>query len=532
MRRLAILLCAALLLLTAAAAEDWDEEELVFPGRVENGVLILDEGVTALGWYTPRYTYDPETEEWTEEEDDPEKEALFDGTYNFSTDMYGDPVFYSVQWPASFKYLGGESFVFYHFRELTLPATLEIMGSYAVTGDIDVLRIEATLPWDEIGEIRWDHNGMDNVIGAYEVPEGHPVYRAVDGVLFSSDGKTLLAYPNGRKDTHYDVPKGVEAIAAQAFRSEYLQTVSLPIGLRSVGDYAFSGCTRLQSIALPLTVTELGHGVFDGCVSLELVSLPEGLQADKETNSWYVRYQDDSLYRGDNGDTIRGIAPASSSQNILAPGRLTGPEEKIGVYSNSKDTVKGQYLSSGSVYWMSSLVNGRVGLKDPFTFKDVGWADAENVEYLPSETLFSWADAKPGADMRVWFTQLPYPGEDRPAWTATAPEDDYWWRMYGPFVMFEQSGGTRFACPVQDADLTRETDGTDSVYAIVYNEDVFRDIPLLSGPGGEITEYLIGGTQIRVLEEDELGYSVTTGIVSGWAAKEYVKIIPEKGEGN
>ena len=528
MRRLVILLYAALLLLTAAAAaEDWDEEEWVFPGRVENGVLILDEGVVALGWYTGKYTYDQKANEWIEVED-PETEALFDDAYSFSTDMFDYLDFSTVQWPSTIKYLGGESFVFYHFRELTLPATLEIMGSYAVTGDIDVLRIETTLPWEEIGEIRWDHNGMDNVIGAYEVPEGNPVYKSVDGVLFSGDGKTLLAYPNGRKATHYDVPKGVEAIADQAFCSEYLQTVSLPIGLQSVGNYAFSDCSRLQSIALPLTVTELGQGVFNGCVSLELVSLPEGLKADKETNSWYVKYyQNDSVYRGDNGDTIRSIEPAFSSQNIFAPGRLTGSEETIGIYSSSKATEKGENRTNGSIYWMSTFINDRVLLLDPFTFQIIGWADLENVELLPSETLFFWAEARPRANMRIWSIHLPYSEEDQPVWAATIPKDDCWWRMYGPFVLFEEDD-TRFACPIQDADLTRVSDGTNSVYAIVYNEDVFRDIPLLSGSNGEMMETLIGGTQIKVLEEDSQGYSVTTGLASGWVAKEYVKIIPEE----
>ena len=133
-------------------------------------------------------------------------------------------------------------------------------------------------------------NGLEDCfVAAYDAPEDHPLYKTVDGVLFSKDGKTLLAYPNARTATHYDVPAGVERIGNGAFGNEYLKTISLPIGLKSVGDYAFSGCTRLQSIALPLTVKEIGKGIFNEGVSLELVSLPEGMEAELMSQVLKVR---------------------------------------------------------------------------------------------------------------------------------------------------------------------------------------------------------------------------------------------------
>lgn len=541
MRKITLLigLLLALTLLPSALAEDWEdwdeEEDREMPGYVDGDTLILPEGITALGYYGGEWVYDPETGEWDVIEH-PEEEAWFEGAYCFDRYFYEDPDFFAVQWPSTFRYLGGEAFVGYHFRELTLPGTLEKIYNYSVSGDIDVLRIEAQLPWEQVGEIRWDGNGMDNIIGAYEAPEGHPLYKTVDGVLFTKDGKTLLSYPTGRTATHYDVPKGVERIADQAFINEYLQTISLPIGLKEVGDYGFSGCTRLQSIALPLTVTKIGKDIFSDCVSLELVSLPEGMEAERyENDFWIAYYSDDRIFRGDNGDTTAGIAPSSSAQYIRAPGRLTESAEEICAYPTSTETNQGWPLANGDMYWIVKFNDGRVLLDDPFTYENVGWVGVEYVEFLPSETLFSWAEAKPRTNMRAWFTRLPVPGEERDAWVVTPPEDDYEWQQYGPFLVLEGDlyrDRVDFACPIQDAILTRVPDGTDSVYAIVCNEEWFRDIPLLSGPGGEITEALIGGTQIRVLAEDEAGYAVTTGFASGWVAKEYVKIIPEKQEGN
>ena len=194
-----------------------------------------------------------------------------------------------------------QAFYFFHFTFFTLPEQLEVLESNAfVYCHFDVFRIESTLPAQDIV-----YSFYDCTIDAYEVPEDHPLYQAIDGVLFSKDGKTLLAYPGGRMDEHYDVPAGVEHIWPYAFGTDYLKTISLPIGLKTIADAAFAGCGRLQSIAVPLTVTEIGKDAFWCCVSLELVSLPDGLTINKDINPRHAQYYtDDFIYRGDNGDTL------------------------------------------------------------------------------------------------------------------------------------------------------------------------------------------------------------------------------------
>ncbi len=96
-------------------------------------------------------------------------------------------------------------------------------------------------------------------MSAWDVEDGNPVYMSADGVLFSADGKKLLSYPNGSPREHYTVPAGTEEICALAFDDDMmdipLKTVSLPVGLKRIGEYAFSGCGRLISLAVPLTVS-------------------------------------------------------------------------------------------------------------------------------------------------------------------------------------------------------------------------------------------------------------------------------------
>ena len=304
MKRIFLLLLALVLLGPAALGEeeappydwraDWEEMGYDQYADVQDDTLIVFEGVTALG-EALEYRWDYELDTSVEIEPKFESGPCFDGC------ILDDHPPLQVSLPPTLRYLGMQAFYFFHFTSFTLPEQLEVLESNAfVYCHFDVLRIESTLPAQDIV-----YSFYDCTIDAYEVPVDHPLYQAIDGVLFSKDGKTLLAYPGGRTDEHYDVPAGVEHIIRNAFGTDYLKTISLPIGLKTIADAAFAGCGRLQSIAVPLTVTEIGKDAFWCCVSLELVSLPDGLTINKDINSRYVQYYtDDFLYRGDNGDTL------------------------------------------------------------------------------------------------------------------------------------------------------------------------------------------------------------------------------------
>ena len=104
---------------------------------------------------------------------------------------------------------------------------------------------------------------------AFRVSANAKNFRVVDGVLFTVDGKTLVAYPCNKAATEYVVPDGVETVGPRAFAyAQALTSVALPSSLATVGDQAFLGCESLQSIALPQSVATLGAGSFGGCALL------------------------------------------------------------------------------------------------------------------------------------------------------------------------------------------------------------------------------------------------------------------------
>ena len=53
--------------------------------------------------------------------------------------------------------------------------------------------------------------------------------------------------------------------------------VTIPEGVTSIWDYAFSGCSSLTSVTIPDSVTSIGYGAFKSCSSLTSVTIPKGV---------------------------------------------------------------------------------------------------------------------------------------------------------------------------------------------------------------------------------------------------------------
>lgn len=125
----------------------------------------------------------------------------------------------------------------------------------------------------------FSHDALTMCLGLTEidVEPGNPNFRAVDGVLFTMDGKTLIQYPRARTAATYAVPAGVENINSYAFYNSKLTDVTLPEGLKYIGTSAFGGCQGLTSIDLPDSVEEMGAYAFSNCSDLTQVNWPADL---------------------------------------------------------------------------------------------------------------------------------------------------------------------------------------------------------------------------------------------------------------
>ena len=65
----------------------------------------------------------------------------------------------------------------------------------------------------------------------------------------------------------------------QYINTTSLKSVTLPSSIRSIGEFAFCGCSSMESINIPDTVTTVGEGAFYGCQSLAEIHIPNGIKS-------------------------------------------------------------------------------------------------------------------------------------------------------------------------------------------------------------------------------------------------------------
>ena len=137
-----------------------------------------------------------------------------------------------------------------------------------------------------------------------------------EGVLYTSNYKTLLCYPAASPLTSYTIPNNCEIIDNYAFRnSAKLEEVVIGDHVTEIGDGAFYGCESLKKVTLGASVDCLGYTTFYECTALEEIVIPEGVKT-----IGYV------LENGECGSTFKGC---SSLRRVVLPASLTN------IYSHS-----------------------------------------------------------------------------------------------------------------------------------------------------------------------------------------------------
>ena len=102
-------------------------------------------------------------------------------------------------------------------------------------------------------------------------------FTSVDGVLYSKDKTTLLAYPN-KKAATYEIIDGVTTIGDYAFcYCTDVTAVTMPNTVTTLNKEAFSNCEALATLNFSTALQTIGEKAFYYCEALKEVKLPEGL---------------------------------------------------------------------------------------------------------------------------------------------------------------------------------------------------------------------------------------------------------------
>ncbi|MCM1036196.1 MAG: leucine-rich repeat protein [Bacteroides sp.] len=150
----------------------------------------------------------------------------------------------------------------------TVPEGTVSLGYGAFHGSTAITSI--SLP-ASLSEIKGYVFSGASALQSIEVAEGNTAFASADGVLFSADGSTLLAYPRAHARTSYTVPEGVAALESAAMYScANLAEVALPASLTTIKTQALAGCAALDRLTLPEGVDSIWSSAFTGSPLTEL----------------------------------------------------------------------------------------------------------------------------------------------------------------------------------------------------------------------------------------------------------------------
>ena len=121
--------------------------------------------------------------------------------------------------------------------------------------------------------------GNDNLT-QFTVAEGNPVYHSTDGCLIETASKTLT---RGCKASVIPDDGSVTSIGFGAFYgTTVLEEISVPYGIVSIGDRAFSCCTKLSHVDLPGSLEVIGEYAFEVDRALTEITIPDSVNRIKK----------------------------------------------------------------------------------------------------------------------------------------------------------------------------------------------------------------------------------------------------------
>lgn len=275
----------------------------------------------------------------------------------------------SVHLPANLTKINDGLFRGCKNLNIEIPEGIIRIGGNAFTGcPMDIVHIPATVSWivsSAFGDGQQDMRnpkapniGMPN-LEAFSIDKGNKSYCVIDGVLFSADKKTLIRYPQAKKDESYTVPASVKAITFHAFacatylkhlelttvkeveRDAFcfcgelesivfpdgiknmssrfvkccsLKKIVLPDNLKELQDNMFFGCTTLKNVVLPATLKKIGRGAFAACKELTELEIPSSVKS-VGYNAFYLCEALQSLYVN-SADTKVEFCDFSRTRNL------------------------------------------------------------------------------------------------------------------------------------------------------------------------------------------------------------------------
>ena len=319
-----------------------------------------------------------------------------------------------VNFPSGLKVIGNKAFYECSLKFITLPETLLTIGEYAFTGNT-ILTVTIPASVTQIGEGAFS---LIYALNSISVDEANANFKAVDGVLYSKDGKTLIQYPIAKNKNSFTVPASVEVIGVKALHNAImLGEVKFEQGskLSTIKANAFENCALIVSLELPATVTSIESNAFLNCYKLvEVINRSQEITVEKgaEENG-RVGYYALKVYNPANGNVTSGIFTDANGYITITDGEsilllgYTGKNTELVLPNNITHIYEGAlngYLNSYSKSFGIELFPALTSVVIPETVVYIGSKAFSKCETLNGitfkGTVEQWEAIEKGADWK------------------------------------------------------------------------------------------------------------------------------------
>ena len=245
---------------------------------------------------------------------------------------------------------------FYGCTELlsvVLPAQLTAIGEYCFEDCSSLTSLTIPAPVKSIGPGAFA--GCRSLTDI-QVDEKNEKYSAHDGMLFSSEGKTLNCYPSA-KGVVNNLPDSLTIIGDGSFAGTAITRLILPESVMRFGSACFNGCEELTMIVpqrrkVPSCLTGNSSGTFAGldCDKVQVI-IPVGTEASYCVADGWKLFSNVSLFKAFGKAGVQGF---SSSKNIDLDGIIvvdndfeaSSDEVSTTTYKVGYDSESGKILAS------------------------------------------------------------------------------------------------------------------------------------------------------------------------------------------
>lgn len=176
---------------------------------------------------------------------------------------------------SSLQIIGAATFRYASLATVAFPANIRTIGDYAFADTAIAGSVTVPASLESLGGGAF---GACHALTEIKVESGNKIYADIDGVVYTNDGKTAVAYPAGNPAENYTVLDGTQKIGVAAFYGSWnLRGVTVPAGVDEFYEYAFFDCEKVYGYSLPDTLETVGPYSMAKNYSLSSVSLPDSV---------------------------------------------------------------------------------------------------------------------------------------------------------------------------------------------------------------------------------------------------------------